>query len=96
MKRTRYLVCYDIRDPKRLRKIAQIVSAFGYRLQFSIFECALDNQRLQQLRCAIDPEIKHDEDQIMFVSLGESSNNEGLRIDTMGLPYAKKTKITII
>lgn len=96
MKRTRYLVSYDIRDPKRLRRVATVVGGYGYRLQYSVFECALDPMRLEQLKSALDIELKHDEDQVMFVSLGESVENESLRIDTIGLPYAMRTRVTII
>ena len=32
-----FLVCYDIADPKRLRKVASICEDFGYRRQKSVF-----------------------------------------------------------
>lgn len=96
MKRTRYLVCYDICDPVRLRRVARVIEGYGYRLQYSVFECALDNMRLQQLKSALSDELKHDEDQVMFVSLGDSSANDSLRIETVGLPYTQHTRITVI
>ena len=34
-----YLVCYDIRDDKRLRKVYRTMRDFGDHLQYSIFEC---------------------------------------------------------
>jgi CRISPR-associated protein Cas2 len=38
MSRLRYLVSYDISDPKRLRKVARSLEGFGVRLQYSVFE----------------------------------------------------------
>ena len=46
MSRLRYLVSYDICDPKRLRKVARSLEGFGVRLQYSVFECPLDEMRL--------------------------------------------------
>ena len=43
MSRMRYLVSYDISDPKRLRKVARSLEGFGVRLQYSVFECPLDD-----------------------------------------------------
>ena len=46
-----YLVSYDIRDPKRLRRVARTMEGFGERIQRSVFHCRLtdeDRRRLQQ------------------------------------------------
>jgi CRISPR-associated protein Cas2 len=32
-----YLVCYDIRCPKRWRKAYKLIEGYGDRLQYSIF-----------------------------------------------------------
>ena len=40
--RTRYLVSYDISDPKRLRRVHKAIKAFGWPMQYSIFICDLD------------------------------------------------------
>ena len=37
--RNTYLVCYDIADDKRLRKVFKTMRDFGDHLQYSIFEC---------------------------------------------------------
>ena len=34
-----WLVSYDVRDPKRLRKAARLVSGHGPRLQLSVYRC---------------------------------------------------------
>jgi CRISPR-associated endonuclease Cas2 len=39
--RISYLVCYDICDDKRLRKVFQTMRNYGDHLQYSVFECQL-------------------------------------------------------
>ena len=96
MARIRYLVSYDICDPKRLRRVARALEGFGVRLQYSVFECPLDDMRLEMLKAAVQPLLKHDEDQVLFVSLGPSGKDASLIIDAMGLPYQVRTRVTII
>lgn len=73
MSRRRHLVCYDIANPKRLRKVHELVQAFGYPLQYSVFVCDLSKSELIDLRFGLR-EIIHDrEDEIAFIDLGEAS-----------------------
>jgi len=44
------LVCYDVRDPKRYRKLYKIMKGAGRRVQYSIFRCRLDDREVEQLR----------------------------------------------
>ncbi len=66
------------------------------RLQFSVFECALDAMLLARCRAALHPIINHDEDQVLFVSLGPSATDASLSIDALGRPYTVRTPVTII
>ncbi len=45
-----YLICYDIHDEKRLRKVATLLEGYGYRLQLSIFRCQLTERSIERLR----------------------------------------------
>jgi len=94
--RTRYLVCYDICDPKRLRQVAKTMESFGTRIQFSVFECPLDELRLEKLKAALHDVIHHDNDQILFVSLGPEDSSHGLRIDSMGQVYCQRSRVVIV
>jgi CRISPR-associated protein Cas2 len=94
--RSRYLICYDICNDRRLRRVAKTMEAFGTRIQYSVFECALDDLRLQRLRADLEPLLHHDEDQVLFVSLGPEDSRHGLKIDALGLPYEQRSRITIV
>ena len=52
--RTTYLVCYDVADDKRLRKVFKTCSNFGNHLQFSIFECDLNPSEKVELEMVFD------------------------------------------
>ena len=94
--RTRYLVSYDIASPKRLRKVARTVEGFGTRLQYSVFECPLDDMRLEKLKAALWEIIHHEADQVLFISLGPAAGDASLIIDALGQPYRVRSRVTII
>jgi CRISPR-associated protein Cas2 len=90
------LVSYDIANPKRLRKVAHTLESFGTRLQYSVFECPLDELRLEKLKAALWEVIQHDADQVLFVSLGPAAGDATLVIDSLGQPYTVRSRVTII
>lgn len=95
-KRIRYLVSYDIANAKRLRRVAKTLESFGTRLQFSVFECPLDDLRLAQARASLADIINTDHDQVLFVSLGPEAADATLIIEALGLPYTVRSRVTII
>ena len=69
--RKRYLVCYDIRDPSRLRRVHKTMKSFGWPMQYSIFVCDLDPMELFSLRTAIGAIIHHHLDSVAMVDCGD-------------------------
>lgn len=65
-----YLVAYDIRNAKRLRKVHKIVNGFGKPWQFSVFYCVLKKVERIRLQEMLEKVIHHEEDQVLFVDLG--------------------------
>ena len=53
------VVCYDIADERRLRRVAREAENFGTRVQKSVFECHVDVAHLaemqQRIARLIDP-----------------------------------------
>ncbi|MEM1296638.1 MAG: CRISPR-associated endonuclease Cas2 [Verrucomicrobiota bacterium] len=97
MERIRYIVSYDIADPKRLRRVAKICEGFGSRLQYSVFECPLDDLRLERLKAQLGSVLREQEDQVLIISLGaENATSAAFRIEAMGLPYFQRQRITIV
>lgn len=96
MNRHKFLICYDIADAKRLRHVARVCESYGSRIQFSVFESSLSPTMLARLKTELDTIINHNDDQVMFVNLGRDDASTPFSIQTIGLPYIKKSRITII
>lgn len=70
MARRRYLIAYDISDPKRLRKVIKVMESFGERLQYSVFLCDLSEAERALWETEIRGVIHHIEDSIVWIDLG--------------------------
>lgn len=70
--RLRYLLCYDIRDPKRLRRVHRTIRDWGFPIQFSVFEVELTIQERTGLVEALEGLIEASEDKIRFYHIHPS------------------------
>jgi CRISPR-associated protein Cas2 len=86
--RMSYLVCYDIADEKRLRKVFKVMRGYGDHLQFSVFECQMTAMDLARCRNELSEVINHDLDQVLFVNLGPAEGRGERVITALGKPYA--------
>ena len=68
--RVRYLLTYDIRDPKRLRRVHKNAKAWGDPLQYSVFVCDLTRVELVAMRGELIELMNLDEDSVSFFDLG--------------------------
>ena len=78
-----YLVCYDISDPKRLRKVATACEDYGVRKQYSVFLCRLSATDFVRLRSRLYDLIDLQADQVLFVPLCARCV---LQFDVLGRP----------
>lgn len=67
-----YLVCYDIRDPKRLRRVHKVLKGYGEAWQFSVFFCVLKDIDRVRLQTDLEEEMNLKEDQALILDLGPS------------------------
>ncbi|MDX2217054.1 MAG: CRISPR-associated endonuclease Cas2 [Oculatellaceae cyanobacterium bins.114] len=63
-----YMICYDIRDPKRWRKAFNLLKGYGESLQYSIFRCRLSQRDREQLRWELE-KILTPEDSLLIAGL---------------------------
>ena len=66
---TKYLLCYDICDPKRLRRVHRLVRDWGVPIQFSMFEIEVNSGQLESLIVQLTDLMNPDEDKVMFYRL---------------------------
>lgn len=93
----RYLVCYDICEPRRLRRVAKVLQSYGVRVQYSVFECRLSELQLAEAQRELMAIIEANEDQVLFVSLiDRDTSSQDLIISSVGLPYSRRALVTII
>ncbi len=69
MNRILYLVCYDISDPKRLRKALKLVKGFAISGQKSFYECLLTFSERIFLETSLSQLIDESTDRIHFFQL---------------------------
>jgi CRISPR-associated protein Cas2 len=86
--RKTYLVCYDIRDDKRLARVYKTMRGFGDRVQYSVFECQLREIDLVRCRAALSGIIDHKKDQVLFVDLGPTEGRGDRVITALGQAYS--------
>jgi len=68
--RTRYLLAYDIRDKRRLRRVHQVAKAWGYPLQYSVFICDLTRSELLMMKNDLSGEMSVVQDSVGIFDLG--------------------------
>lgn len=83
--RNRYLVAYDIRHPRRLRRVHRLASDYGEALQYSVFVCDLTTVELIALRQKLLEEMKSTEDSIGIFDLGAPAGRGVECIEFLGI-----------
>jgi CRISPR-associated protein Cas2 len=63
------LICYDITDPKRWRKVHKLLCAWALPVQYSVFEAELDSTQLARLMEQLQPCLKADTDKLTIYRL---------------------------
>ena len=83
-----FIVCYDIRDDRRLRQVYKTMRNWGDHLQYSVFECQLNPSERIQCRSELAAIIHHGQDQVLFINLGPSAGRGERVIEALGQSYA--------
>ena len=86
--RTTYLICYDICDEKRLRRVFKICKDYGSHVQYSVFESDVSQIEKTELERKLSAEINAREDQVLFVELGPATGRGERVIHALGRPYS--------
>lgn len=77
--RSRYLLCYDVRNAERLRRTAKVAEAWGHRLEYSVFVCDLDQVERSRLEGALRDVLHLDSDRAFLVDLGPCGDSSRKR-----------------
>ena len=77
------LVAYDIADHKRLARVARVCEDFGVRVQYSVFECRLEDDEFTEFWLQLLLEIDEKEDRLVAYKIDARSAKETLTAGTM-------------
>lgn len=70
MSRRTHLVSYDVRDDRRLQKVAKHLEGYGQRIQYSVFRCRLSEKDRARLLWELSRIMQH-EDALLVIPLCE-------------------------
>lgn len=76
MKKTLYVISYDIADNYNRSKVAGILEDCGIRVQKSVFECQLKKKSILELKTAISNYINPKTDSLIVYRLCESCKHQ--------------------
>jgi CRISPR-associated protein Cas2 len=77
------LVAYDVTDSKRLSRVAKVCEDFGLRVQYSLFECRLDEGEFEDFWLRLLCEIDEKEDRLVAYRIDAKSAKQTLTAGTM-------------
>lgn len=83
----RYYVTYDVCDPRRLRKVFQILKGAGEHVQLSVFCCDLSARQKEALLLNLVSAIQPSEDQVLLIDLGPTDGVAPERVTAIGQPH---------
>ncbi|WP_072619173.1 CRISPR-associated endonuclease Cas2 [Spirulina major] len=71
-----YLICYDIVQDRRRTKVANLLGAYGLRIQKSVFEAVLPPTDYERLEARLLRLLDLDTDQLRFYPLGKRQRSQ--------------------
>ena len=77
------IVAYDITQQKRLARVAKVCEDYGVRVQYSLFECRLDENDFNEFWLHLLAEIDEDEDRLVAYRVDARSAKETMTAGTM-------------
>jgi len=77
------IIAYDISSPQRLARMAKTLLDFGYRAQYSVFECHMSLPQLHKVWESIKPLIHPKQDRLVAYALSLAITNNILTAGVM-------------
>ena len=81
-----YIVVYDIGEPKRWRRVFELMRGHGEWVQLSVFQCRLSRRRHAELVARLDEMIDHVHDHVVIVDVGVADGVEP-RVISLGKTF---------
>ncbi|MBF0214928.1 MAG: CRISPR-associated endonuclease Cas2 [Magnetococcales bacterium] len=83
MDRHRYVICYDISNNKRRRRLSICLDQYGSRIQESVFEAVLDLDLFKQMTAEVEQKINAKADAVRIYMLCATCVK---KVERLGIP----------
>jgi CRISPR-associated protein Cas2 len=87
------VIAYDIVDDRRRDAVSTLLADHGRRVNYSVFECELDGQEVEDLSAQLSRLINAREDRIVLYRLCEHCRP---RKAALGLPWADEARPGVV
>ena len=67
-----WIILYDIKNQRRLARVAKLLESYAIRVQYSVFETDADDTVVAHIKKRLAKIIKPDEDTVLILPLCES------------------------
>jgi len=89
------LISYDVPSDRRRTKLAEALKNFGRRVQLSVFECDVDEERLGRLRARVVKLTVAEEDSVRIYRVCGTCR-EKVEVIGLGLPPQDDPEVVIL
>jgi len=76
------VISYDIEDDKKRYKVSQVLENYGTRVQYSVFECIINEQQLKEIKEKTKNIVDKEKDSIRIYIICENCLK---KIDIIGI-----------
>lgn len=87
-----YVVTYDIQSDARRLKASRLLEGYGARVQYSVFECDIDDRRFKRLMSELTKLVELGDGLRAYRIVGEDANV----MVFSGRPRVRSERVTII
>jgi CRISPR-associated protein Cas2 len=85
------VIAYDIGCPRRLRRVAEVCLDYGVRVQRSVFECWLDEDRFEQFWQRLQQTIDSQHDQLLAYTLDAAAARRRRTAGSLAIQSEKRS-----
>ena len=87
------LIVYDIANPRRLAKVARICEDYGLRVEYSVFECNLNEELFARFWKKLEAVVQPTEDRLIAYRICMSCAE---RIQSIGVVRPEKPLLYVV
>ena len=87
-----YLITYDISNDKRRTKLSELLNTYGIRVNYSVYECILNQTKLDKLLYVIELKklINKKYDSLRFYNIHQNSLTKSFEVANGANPFEIK------